>query len=194
MATFLPSSLDLLTEQHQHLMLKTMASGMPNLPPFVENGKAHAATVLSNLRQEDCKNEGDNISFGYGRSFSDDDDVNDDGATYSPAECHFINNNQSVKALIVLCHGMKDGSGDKVIDLEKAPWNTIDRKDKPIRSDYQSKVKCHWMATNPSANKLGPCPKWWEMQKCYKWFDENPIADAHEVKYLKEKIEEVKES
>ena len=205
MATFLPSSLDLLTEQHRHPTLKTMASGMPNLPPFVENGEArdvqllgidvtaNAATVLSNLRREDCENEGDNISFGRGGSFSDDDDVDNNGATYSPAERHFINNNQSVKVLIVLCRGMKDSSGDEVIDLEKAPWNTIDRKDKPIRSDYQSEVKRRWMAANPSANKLGPRPKWWDTQKCFKCLDENPIADAHEVKYLKEKIEEVKE-
>ena len=143
-----------------------MASGMSNLPPFVENGEAldvqslgidvtaNAAAVLSNLRREDCKSEGDNISFGRGGSFSDGENDDEDGATYSPAERHFINNNQSVKALIVLCRGMKDGSGEEVIDLEKAPWKAHDKKDKPVRSDFQSEIKRRWKAVNPTTTGL----------------------------------------
>ena len=77
----------------------------------------------------------DSIDFGGGGSFSDNDHGDDGNTSYTPAERHFIAKDQTVKMLIVLCRGMKDGSVEDVIDLDKAPWNTIlDRKEKPVKA------------------------------------------------------------
>lgn len=173
---------------------------LPPLPPPLEseaNAKNHtldftvsanASAVLNNLRR-DAGDDNDTISYGRGGTFSDDDDDDDE---YIPAERHFIGQCQSVKVLLAMCRGMKDEDGEELIDLEKAPWNTIKKKDKPGRADYHSEIKRRWKVANPNDNRVGPRPDGWNIPKCDTWFNENPINDSREVVYLKAKIEEIK--
>lgn len=159
----------------------------------------NTAALLSNLRRD--ADDDDAFSFSGG-PYDDSNDAEKEGddrldeVGFCPAERHFIQQDQSMKALIVLCRGMKDESGDEVIDFEnkdKAPWNTIDKKHKPIRSDYIHEIKRRWRAANPNDKRVGSRPGAWKVQECLHWFNENPISDHEEVAFLKAKIDKLKE-
>ena len=160
------------------------------------NVTANAAMLLSNLRRNAATDDDDGdstISFGRDDGFLDDDDVDEGGDITTPAEHHFHFADHQVKALILLCRGMKADDGEELVDLQKAPWNTIDKKDKPVRADYISEIQRRWKASNPNDNRVGPRPGSWKLQQMTDWLDQNPINAPREVRFLTAKFEEIKQ-
>jgi hypothetical protein len=75
------------------------------------------------------------------------------------AEEHYLNKDQSLRTLVVLCRGLKDSEGNQLMDIKGYPWNKLKISTvKPSVSEYVGEVERRWEETTllPSASLLPP--------------------------------------
>ena len=111
------------------------------------------------------------------------------GGVFS-AEQHFVSNNQTLKALIALCHGVKNEVGVLLLDMETEPWATVASSLRAKGSDYRSEISRRWANNNPGKIRGMPRPKNWSNAAMLSWLEANPIIDANEIAYLESKVKE----
>ena len=163
-----------------------------NTQPNSPNPK-QAATAFSRMRR-------DSMSFSDLYSDADDDNSDDNDVHYDDnnagtsgisiceSERYFEANNRALKVLVVLCRGILNGDGKKLIDINAKPWCQIkpEKQVKPTNSEYVAEIKRRWtdFAGKPTNFKAEPSPKKWKTNRLLDWLDTNPITDASDIKYL----------
>jgi hypothetical protein len=75
------------------------------------------------------------------------------------AKDFYIEQNRSVRALVVLCLGLKNNDGTPTIDLSTAPWSLMKKSILKVSSkDYQSEITRRWnimRVTDPNLKANG---------------------------------------
>lgn len=56
------------------------------------------------------------------------------------AEWHFTANDQTLKALIALCYGVKNEAGELLLDMGTEPWALLAPNLRPKGVDYRSEI------------------------------------------------------
>ena len=60
-------------------------------------------------------------------------------------ENFYHTHNRSVRALVVVCHGLMHDDGTPAIDVFAAPWSTIKKSVVCVSwKEYQSEITCRW--------------------------------------------------
>ena len=109
-----------------------------------------------------------------------------------PTLTAYMQHNNSVQGLVVLCQGLKSLTGEDLINIDNDPWKAMPREDaKPKAKMFREEVIRRHQVLNLTCPK--PRSKNWTIEKCQQWLDENPITNHDEIEYLQEKIKEHKE-
>jgi hypothetical protein len=112
-----------------------------------------------------------------------------DQSTLDPTKAALLKLDNSVLGLVVLCHGLKNESGEDLIDINVDPWKTMPRESvKPKAKMFQDEVMRRHDAFNLNSPK--PRTKNWPVEKCQKWLSDNPITNMEEIEFLKDKIQQ----
>jgi len=105
--------------------------------------------------------------------------------------------NRSVRALVVMCHGLTYNDGTPAIDAFAAPWSTMKKYFVRISSkEYESEISRRWdimCAYDPDlkANSRDiPHPSQWKIAKLQLWHDNNPVIDVGECAFLLDAVDE----
>lgn len=123
--------------------------------------------------------------------------TSNNGGTTCPTELRYVEKNQAMKTLVVLCRGLKGDDGKLLIDVEEEPWkyfkiSTI----KPNANDYKDEIDRRWklfVSASPGRT-VQPRPKAWPVSKLLEWLDENPITAADDIAFLKTTVNTTKEN
>jgi len=102
------------------------------------------------------------------------DDLTGSLAPLVYAKDFYLKQNRSVRALVVLCHGLMHDDGMPAIDLLTAPWSMMKKSVVKVSSkEYQTEITCRWnimCAYDPDlkANcRWGiPRPNQWKLESC----------------------------
>jgi hypothetical protein len=72
-------------------------------------------------------------------------------STVSLVGKYFVENDRSLKVLIVLCRGILDVDGNQLLDVASEPWKSIKpfSKVKPSTVDYRVEITRRWKALQP---------------------------------------------
>jgi len=114
------------------------------------------------------------------------------------AKDFYLEQNRSVCALVVLCHGLMHDDGTPAIDLLTAPWSMMKKSVVKVSSkEYQSEITRRWnimCAYDPDlmANfRWGiPRPNQWKLKKLQMWLNNNPVTDDGERAFLLDAVNE----
>jgi hypothetical protein len=113
------------------------------------------------------------------------------------AEDFYLEHNRSVRALLILCHGLTHDDGTPAINVLALPWSTMKKSTIRVSSkDYQSEITRRWdimCAYDPDlkANFRDiPRPKQWKLAKLQMWLDDNPVTDDGERAFLLAAVDE----
>jgi len=112
----------------------------------------------------------------------------------SYAEQNYIEKNQCMKSLVVMCRGLLDEDGKQLLDPTSDPWKFFKPAAtvKPLADDYKQEIERHWnyyIKDSPSGSVASaPCPKAWPMNWTLKFFDDNPIPAQDDIAFLKETV------
>ncbi len=101
-----------------------------------------------------------------------------------------------LKILVAMCHGLRDDNGNPLISFKVEPWKSFPvMQIRPNKDGYAKEVIRHWNQgqSGTQYNKLGPCPKQWNLPKIHDWFDQNPITDRTDIEFLKSTVASWKE-
>ena len=116
------------------------------------------------------------------------------------AENYYKTEGSSLRVLVAMCHGLRDGDGDDknlVLDLTANPWKSVPvMQIRPSRELYGKEVlrRCVEQATTTNKNKkVGPRPKQWSVSKIQEWLEEHPISDPADISFLKREVASRKE-
>ena len=126
------------------------------------------------------------------------DDLTGSLASLVYAKDFYLEQNRSVRALVVLCHGLMHDDGTPAIDLLTAPWSTMKKAVVRVTSnEYQSEITRRWnimCAYDPDlkANCRGGIPRTnqWKLEKLQMWLNDNPVTDDGERAYLLDAVDE----
>jgi hypothetical protein len=95
-----------------------------------------------------------------------------------------------MKFLVVLCVGLKDDSGDNLLDINQAPFSFLKRTDiKPTAEMLNAEIVRRHKLTHSGGPFVGPRPKHWGMETLRKWLRENPIEGESDVEFLRGAVE-----
>jgi hypothetical protein len=113
------------------------------------------------------------------------------------AEDFYLEHNRSVRALLILCHGLTHDDGTPAINVLALPWSTMKKSTIRVSSkDYQSEITRRWdimCAYDPDlkANFRDiPRPNQWKLAKLQMWLDDNPVTDDGERAFLLAAVDE----
>ena len=114
------------------------------------------------------------------------------------AKDFYLEQNCSVRGLVVLCHGLMHDDGTPAIDLLTAPWSMMKKSVLKVSSkEYQSEITRRWnimCAYDPDlkANCRWGIPRTnqWKLEKLQMWLNDNPVTDDGERAYLLDAVNE----
>ena len=114
------------------------------------------------------------------------------------AKDFYIEQNRSLRALVVLCLGLMNDDGTPAIDLSTAPWSMMKKSVLKVSSkEYQSEITRRWnimRVTDPDLKANGrwgiPRPNQWKLEKLQMWLNDNPVTDDGERAYLLDAVNE----
>ncbi len=112
----------------------------------------------------------------------------------SYAEQNYIDKNQCMKSLVVMCRGLLDEDGKQLLDPTSDPWKFFKPAAtvKPLADDYKQEIERRWnhyIKDSPSGSVASaPRPKAWPMNRTLKYLDDNPIPAQDDVAFLKETV------
>ena len=120
------------------------------------------------------------------------DDLTGSLASLVYAKDFYLEQNRSVRALVVLCHGLMHDDGTPAIDLLTAPWFMMKKFVLKVSSkEYQLEITRRWnimCAYDPDLNancRRGiPRTNQWKLEKLQMWLNDNPVTDDGERAYL----------
>ena len=82
-----------------------------------------------------------------------------------PTMAACIKHNHSVQGLVVLCQGLKNQSGEALINIDDNPWKGMPREHaKPKAKMFREEVMRRYAVLNPPCPK--PRSKNWTIEKC----------------------------
>jgi hypothetical protein len=112
-------------------------------------------------------------------------------------EDFYRKHNRSVRALVIMCHGLTHDDGTPAINVSAARWSTMKKSVVRVSSkEYQSEITCRWdfmCAYDPDlkANSRDiPRPSQWKLAKLQIWLDNNPVTDDGERAFLLDAVDE----
>jgi hypothetical protein len=113
------------------------------------------------------------------------------------AEDFYLEHNHSVRALLILCHGLTHDDGTPAINVLVLPWLTMKKSAIRVSSkEYQSEITRRWdimCAYDPNLKATFrdiPHPSQWKVAKLQMWLDDNPVADDGERAFLLAAVDE----
>jgi hypothetical protein len=126
------------------------------------------------------------------------DDLTGSLASLVYAKDFYLEQNRSVRALVVLCHGLMRDDGMPAINLLTAPWSMMKKSVLKVSSkEYQSEITRRWnimCAYDPDlkANCRWGIPRTnqWKLEKLQMWLNDNPVTDDGERAYLLDAVDE----
>jgi hypothetical protein len=106
-------------------------------------------------------------------------------------EEHYQNNNNSLRILVAMCHGLKNNDGSDVVDLDKESWASL----KVLmycpnlikwRNEIRRRAMINIATKQPSKapKKDNPLPNQWTITKCQKWLKTFSITNPSDVIFL----------
>lgn len=125
----------------------------------------------------------------------DRDATNADVTTVS-VKSFFTENGRSVRALLILSHGLLSDDGTLAFDVCKEPWSKMKKKTiSPNAQELKKEIIRRWnvmCAASPeeTADKVTPRPAQWPLKKVLQWLEDNPINDSCDREYLLNTINE----
>lgn len=101
----------------------------------------------------------------------------------------YLEGNNSIKCLVVLCQGLKKPSGEPLINItEEQPWKSVPRNEiKPTAGMLKLEIFRRYDTFHLSEPK--PRPSGWTIEKIIQWLDDHPISKKEDIKYLEKVIE-----
>ena len=114
------------------------------------------------------------------------------------AESFYAENGQSVRALVILCHGLLRDDGTPTVDVANLPWSQMKRSAiRPKADELKAEIIRRWnvlcAGKHPALNeapKATPRPKQWSLSKVHKWLEENPIGNGFGREFLLAAVDE----
>lgn len=94
----------------------------------------------------------------------------------APSELFYISQDHSLKVLSILCQGMVDNAGNRILNYSTLQWKTLGKSSnsvKPIVVEMWAEVLCH--AALDHHISILPCPKASTITQATEWLDEHPI-------------------
>jgi hypothetical protein len=101
------------------------------------------------------------------------------------AKSYFLEKDQCMKILVVMCRGIIDKDGKPLLDPTEHPWNKVKPVStiKPLASDYRIEIEMRICSSYPPMSSP-PRPKAWKLERILNWLDKNPITAIEDVEYL----------
>jgi hypothetical protein len=109
-----------------------------------------------------------------------------------------IKRSRQLSSILTLCRGLKDREGKHIISLDQDPFTHIKlaRSVAPKAITFKDEVVRRWTQFKDEGllapNATQPQPKNWNIERCEKWMDENPIKNPHDVFFLTKTAQAVK--
>jgi hypothetical protein len=97
-----------------------------------------------------------------------------DSADFAPTcKEHYQNNNNSLRILVAMCHGLKNNDGSDIVDLDKEPWASLKvLMYRPNlgkwRNEIRRRARINIATKQPSkvSKKDNPLSNQWTITKC----------------------------
>ncbi len=108
----------------------------------------------------------------------------------------FTENGCSMRALLILCHGLLAGDGSPALDVCEEPWSKMKKKTiSPNAQEFKNEIIRPWniwCAASPedTADKVAPRPAQWPLKKVLQWLEDHPIDNNSDREYLFKAIAE----
>jgi hypothetical protein len=103
-------------------------------------------------------------------------------------EEHYQNNNNSLRILVTMCHGMKNEDGSDLVDLDKDPWAlmkvsmycpNLGKWNNEIRK--RARINIPTKQSAKVSKKDNPLTNQWTITKCQQWLKAFPITNPSDV-------------
>jgi hypothetical protein len=115
-----------------------------------------------------------------------------DSAGFAPScEEHYQNNNNLLRILVTMCHGLKNKDGSDLVNFDRDPWASLKVSMchpnlGKWRNDIRRRARIN-IATKQStkvSKKGNPLPSQWTITKCQQWLEAFPITDPSGIIFL----------
>ncbi len=115
-----------------------------------------------------------------------------DSAGFAPScKENYQNNNNSLRILVTMCHGLKNQDGSDLADFDKDPWALLKvSMYHPNLGEWRNEIRRRARintATKQStkvSKKDNPLPSQWTITKCHQWFEAFPITNPSDIIFL----------
>lgn len=113
----------------------------------------------------------------------------------STTEVYYLEKNQCLKTLVVLCRGILGKDGKQLLDPCESPWKYMKVSTiKATSSDYKIEINRRWNLFGKESGILLPHPRAWSLSKVLDWLDENPITSVDDVAFLEKTVTHTKQT
>ncbi len=106
-------------------------------------------------------------------------------------EEHYQNNNNLLRILVTMCHGLKNNDGSDIVNLDKEPWASLkvsmyrpnlDKWRNEIRR--RARINITTKQSSKVSKKDNPLPNQWTITKCQQWLELFPITNPSDIIFL----------
>ncbi len=116
-----------------------------------------------------------------------------DSEGFAPTcEKHYQNNNNLLRILVAMCHGLKNNDGSDIVHLDKEPWASLKvSMYRPYlvewRNEIRRRARINIATKQPSkvSKKNNPSPNnQWTITKCQQLLETFPITNLSDIIFL----------
>jgi hypothetical protein len=107
------------------------------------------------------------------------------------SELFYIANGRSLKALAILCEGLRDDDGDPLVDLSILPWSSARKSSdvKPTANELRAEILRRFNIES-GENSPTPRPNKWTTSRAREWLSQHPITGEDDIIFIKRIIAE----